>query len=61
MKKRNLGRNNSGQVIIITALLVATLLLSTGIYIIEIVENVPTVGTNQSNALPEYEQTRKAL
>ena len=35
MEKRNLRQNNSGQVIIITALLVVTLLLSTAIYIIE--------------------------
>lgn len=60
MKKRNLRRNNSGQAIIITALLVATLFLSTAMYVIQTEKNVPTVGTNQSNALLEYEQSTKS-
>ena len=60
MKKRNLRRNNSGQVIIITALLVITLFLSTAIYTIQTEKNVPAVGANQNNALPEYEQSMKS-
>ena len=60
MKKRNLRSNNSGQAIIITALLVATLLISTSIYVIQTEKNVPTVGIDQSNALSEYEQSTKS-
>jgi len=57
MKKRNLKQNSSGQVIIITALLVASLLLSTSIYIIETEKEVPTVGTDEKNILPSYKQS----
>ncbi len=59
MKKRNLRKNSSGQVIIITALLVATLLLSTAIYIIETEKAVPTIGTDQTDVLTDYEQSTK--
>ena len=59
MKKRNLRHNNSGQVIIITALLVASLLLSTAIYIIETEKEVPTVGTDENNVLPSIQAKHK--
>jgi hypothetical protein len=47
-------------VIIITALLVASLLLSTAIYVIETEKAVPTVGTNENNVLNECEQCAKS-
>ena len=57
MKKRGLRQDNSGQVIIVTALLVASLLLSTSIYIIETEKTVPTTGTDINNVLTQYEQS----
>jgi hypothetical protein len=57
MKKRNLKHNSSGQVIIITALLVATLLLSTAIYVFETEKEVPTVNTGEENVFPAYQQS----
>ena len=57
MKKRNLKHNSSGQVIIITALLVASLLLSTAIYVIETEKEVPTVSTDENNVFPAYQQS----
>jgi len=57
MKKRNLKHNSSGQVIIITALLVATLLLSTAIYVIETEKEVPTANTSEENVFPAYQQS----
>jgi len=57
MKKRNLKHNSSGQVIIITALLVTSLLLSTAIYVIETEKEVPTAETNQNNVFPTYKQS----
>jgi hypothetical protein len=57
MKKRNLKHNNSGQVIIITALLVASLLLSTAIYVFETEKEVPTVDTGEENVFPAYQQS----
>lgn len=60
MKRRSFKSNNSGQVIIITALLVATLLLSTAIYVIETEKDVPTVATDSNNVFPQYEQSAKS-
>ena len=60
MKKRSLRHDNSGQVIIITALLVASLLLSTAIYVIETEKAVPIVGTDENNVLTECEQCAKS-
>ncbi len=57
MKKRNLKHNSSGQVIIITALLVASLLLSTAIYVFETEKEVPTVDTGENNVYPAYQQS----
>ena len=60
MKKRNLKRDNSGQVLIITALLVALLLLSTAIYVIETEKGVPTAVTDENNVFPAYKQSIKS-
>ena len=57
MKKRNLKHNSSGQVIIITALLVASLLLSTAIYVFETEKEVPTADTSEENVFPAYQQS----
>src|SRR5208283_4708 len=57
MKKRNLKHNSSGQVIIITALLVATLLLSTAIYVFETEKELPTVDTGKENVFTAYQQS----
>jgi len=57
MKRRSLKHNKSGQVIIITALLVALLLLSTSIYVIETEKEVPQAGTNENTVFPAYKQS----
>ena len=57
MKKRSLKHNSSGQVIIITALLVASLLLSTAIYVFETEKEVPTADTGEENVFPAYQQS----
>ncbi len=57
MKRRSFKRNSSGQVIIITALLVASLLLSTAIYVFETEKDVPTTNTSQENIFPAYQQS----
>ncbi|HUK85352.1 MAG TPA: hypothetical protein VLU95_05790 [Candidatus Acidoferrum sp.] len=57
MKKRSLKKDCSGQVIIITALLVALLLLSTAMYVIETGKNVPTPGNDGDNLFLAYEQS----
>ena len=49
MKERDIVKDSSGQVIVITALLVAMVLLSTSIYVIETEKNVPLVGVDTSN------------
>ena len=57
MKKRGLKHNSSGQVIIITALLVTSLLLSTAIYVIETEKEVPTADPGENNVFPAYQQS----
>ena len=57
MKQRNLKHDSSGQVIIITALLVASLLLSTAIYVFETEKDVPTADAAEENVLPAYQQS----
>ena len=57
LKKRNLRHNNSGQVIVITSLLVALVLLSTAMYVIETDKNVPSVGSGIDDAFPAYQQS----
>jgi hypothetical protein len=56
MGKRNFKSNKSGQVIIVTALVVSVLFLSTAIYVIEIGKEVPTVEPSQSNLFLGYKQ-----
>src|SRR5512139_3926856 len=43
MTKRNLKQNTSGQMLIVSALLIALLLISTAIYVIDVGKKVPTV------------------
>jgi hypothetical protein len=59
MKKRNLKHNSSGQVLVITSLLVALLLLSTAVYVIETEKEVPLAGTGEDNVFPAYQQSIK--
>jgi hypothetical protein len=57
MKKLGSRRNNSGQVIIVTALLVAVLLISTAIFVIETGKAVPKAGSHEDNVFSFYEQS----
>jgi len=57
LKRRNLRHDCSGQVLVITSLLVALILLSTGIYVIETEKEVPTIGTAIDNVSPAYQQS----
>jgi hypothetical protein len=62
MAKRSLGKDNSGQVIIVSALLVAMLLLSTALYVVETTKQVPTVKADDALSFVEYKQaTRSTL
>jgi hypothetical protein len=54
MRKRNFKSNKSGQVIIVTALVVSLLFLSTALYVIEVGRDVPTVEPNQRNVFSDY-------
>ena len=56
MGKRNFKSNNSGQVIIVTALIVSLLFLSTALYVIEVGKETPKVEPNQSNVSLGYKQ-----
>jgi hypothetical protein len=60
MKNRNLKRDNSGQVIVITALMVALVLLSTAIFVIETEKDVPTGGTDANNVFSLYQQAARS-
>jgi hypothetical protein len=61
MKNRNLKRDNSGQVIVITALMVAMVLLSTAIFVIETEKDVPTTSdTETNNVFSAYQQAAKS-
>jgi hypothetical protein len=57
LKRRNLRHNCSGQVLVITSLLVALILLSTGMYVIETEKDVPTIGVGMDNVSPAYQQS----
>jgi hypothetical protein len=57
MGKRNFMSDKSGQVIIVTALVVSVLFLSTAIYVIEIGKEVPMVEPSQSNIFLGYKQS----
>jgi len=60
MKNRNLKRDNSGQVIVITALMVALVLLSTAIFVIETEKDVPTGGSDTNNVFSAYQQAARS-
>jgi hypothetical protein len=59
MGKRSFKRDNSGQVIIVTALLVALLLLSTALYVMEVEKEVPTVAA-ENDAFAGYKQSARS-
>ena len=59
MKKRNLKRDNSGQVIVIAALMVALVLLSTAIFVIQTEKDVPTVSPDTNNIFSAYQQAAR--
>lgn len=54
MARRSFRRNCSGQVIIVTALLVAMILLTTALYVIEVEKSVPTVDANSAGSFDAY-------
>lgn len=58
MDKRSLRRDNSGQVIIVSALLISLLLLSTAVYVIETEKDTPTPQAQDSN-FPAYMQSAR--
>lgn len=57
MGKRSFKRDRSGQVLIVTALLVSLLLLSTALYVIEVEKEVPTVDAGEGNVFSGYKQS----
>lgn len=57
--KRCLKRNTSGQVLVITSLLVALLFLSTAMYVIGTEKTQSTAETGQDNVFPAYQQSLK--
>ena len=57
MGKRNFISDKSGQVIIVTALVVSVLFLSTALYVIEVGKEVPMVEPSQSNVFLGYKQS----
>jgi len=59
MKNRNLKRDTSAQVIVITALMVAMVLLSTTIFVIETEKDVPTVSPDTNNIFSAYQQAAR--
>lgn len=59
MKRRSFNQDKSGQVIVITSLLVALILISTVIYVIETEKGVPTIVAGQDNISTEYQQGAK--
>ncbi|MCW4003124.1 MAG: hypothetical protein NWE95_04335 [Candidatus Bathyarchaeota archaeon] len=56
MGKRSFRHNNFGQVLVVTALLVALLLLSTALYVIETEKNTPVVQAEE-NQFSAYKQS----
>jgi hypothetical protein len=57
MWKRRFKSDCSGQVIIVTALLVSALLLSTAVSVIEVGKQVPTVDARTSDVFSAYKQS----
>ena len=60
MGKRSFKRDSSGQVLIVTALLVSLLLLSTALYVIEVGKEVPTVDASEGNVFSGYQQSARS-
>jgi hypothetical protein len=60
MRKRSFRRDNKGQVIIVTGLLVSLILLSTALYVIEVEKAVPTVYANQDSDFSAYKQSARS-
>ena len=60
MNLRKFRRDKSGQVIVITGLLVALLLLSTAIFVMETEKDVPSGNNEESNAFTSYEQSTRS-
>jgi hypothetical protein len=58
MRKRSFRRDCSGQVLIVSALIVALLLLSTALYVIEVGKQVPTVSA-ETDVFFGYKQTAR--
>jgi hypothetical protein len=58
MRKRSFRRDCSGQVLIVSALIVALLLLSTALYVIEVGKQVPTVSA-ETDVFFGYQQTAR--
>lgn len=56
MRNRNFRSDKSGQVIVITALMVAMVLLSTAIYVIETEKNVPSATADANSVFSIYQQ-----
>jgi hypothetical protein len=54
--KRSFRRDKSGQVIIVSALLISVLLLSTALYVIEVGKQTPTVQSSQNAVFSDYRQ-----
>jgi hypothetical protein len=54
---RSFRRNCRGQVIVVTALLVAVILLSTAMYVIEIEKETPTVQSNDGVPMDSYQNS----
>jgi hypothetical protein len=57
MGRSSLKRATSGQVLVITCLMVAILLLSTAIYVVETEKDVPIVGTADNESFALYKQS----
>jgi hypothetical protein len=57
MNRRCLKRNNRGQVLVVTSLLIALLFLSTAMYIIGTEKTQPVAQTAQDNVFPVYQQS----
>ncbi len=60
MVKPSFRKDTSGQVIIVSALLIAMLLLSTALYVVETTKHVPTVENNVATWFVEYKQAAKS-
>ncbi len=60
MGKRSFKSDKKGQVIIVTALLVSVLFLSTALYVMEVTKEVPTVNADQSDVFSGYKQSARS-